>query len=134
VADERKGFLLRIPESMLEELRRWAEQRLGLVTEADVATDSQTAPAVSAPVAVKTKPKDFFRPSRVVADISQAMSVRYNNMVYDLRQDPEELVNLRNRVSRKWLNDLAQLARDLSSCAGKACRQIESRPVPRPPL
>ncbi len=50
--------------------------------------------------------------------------------VYDLRQDPEELVNLRNRVSRKWLNDLAQLARDLSSCAGKACRQIESRPVP----
>jgi hypothetical protein len=28
VADERKGFLLRIPESMLEELRRWAEQEM----------------------------------------------------------------------------------------------------------
>ncbi|HEY7215974.1 MAG TPA: sulfatase [Thermoanaerobaculia bacterium] len=52
--------------------------------------------------------------------------------VYDLRQDPDELVNLRNRVPRKWLNDLAQLARTLSSCAGEACRQIESRPVPAP--
>jgi N-acetylglucosamine-6-sulfatase len=52
--------------------------------------------------------------------------------VYDLRKDPDELVNLRNRVPRKWLNDLAQLTRALSSCAGEACRQIESRPVPLP--
>jgi len=28
VADEKKGFLLRIPEPLLEELRRWAEQEM----------------------------------------------------------------------------------------------------------
>lgn len=53
--------------------------------------------------------------------------------VYDLRKDPDELVNLRNRVSRKWMNGLAALARALSSCAGEACRQIESTPLPSPP-
>jgi arylsulfatase A-like enzyme len=52
--------------------------------------------------------------------------------VYDLKRDPDELVNLRNRVSRKWLLGAAQLARELGSCAGEACRQIEARPVPRP--
>lgn len=28
MAEERKGFLLRIPELMFEELRRWAEQEM----------------------------------------------------------------------------------------------------------
>jgi hypothetical protein len=28
VADEKKGFLLRVPEPLLEELRRWAEQEM----------------------------------------------------------------------------------------------------------
>jgi hypothetical protein len=28
VADEKKGFLLRLPPRLLEELRRWAEQEM----------------------------------------------------------------------------------------------------------
>ena len=54
--------------------------------------------------------------------------------VYDLKNDPDELVNLRSRISRKWINQVAQLARDLASCAGEACRRIESGPVPSPPF
>jgi arylsulfatase A-like enzyme len=50
--------------------------------------------------------------------------------VYDLRQDPDELANLRNRVGKAWLNRLSGLARALGSCAGEACRQTESQPVP----
>lgn len=53
--------------------------------------------------------------------------------VYDLRRDPDELVNLRSRASRSWMNSLAQLARSLGSCRGETCRQIESRPSPPPP-
>jgi len=54
--------------------------------------------------------------------------------VYDLRRDPDEISNLSLRISRKWLSQTAQLARDLASCAGETCRQIESQPVPSPPL
>jgi len=53
--------------------------------------------------------------------------------IYDLRRDPDELSNLRSRISRSWMNQIAQLARDLASCAGEDCRQIESRPVPSLP-
>ena len=53
--------------------------------------------------------------------------------VYDLRRDPDELINLRQRVSRKWLIAVAKLAEELASCAGGSCRQIESRPAPAPP-
>ncbi|GAB4142866.1 MAG: hypothetical protein Fur0037_10210 [Planctomycetota bacterium] len=28
MADEKKGFLLRLPPSLLEEIRRWAEQEM----------------------------------------------------------------------------------------------------------
>ena len=50
--------------------------------------------------------------------------------VYDLGRDPDELANLRNKVGRSWLNRLSTLARSLGACAGEACRQSESQPVP----
>jgi arylsulfatase A-like enzyme len=50
--------------------------------------------------------------------------------VYDLRTDPDELVNLRDRVSRSWMSSLSSLAKALGSCAGDSCRQLESQPVP----
>jgi len=53
--------------------------------------------------------------------------------VYDLRNDPDELTNLRQQVPRAWMNRLAQLARDLGSCAGEACRRLEAQPVPALP-
>lgn len=52
--------------------------------------------------------------------------------VYDLRSDPDELANLRKRVSRQWLTAVAKLTQDLAVCAGESCRQIESRPVSPP--
>lgn len=52
--------------------------------------------------------------------------------LYDLRSDPDETVNLRDRSSRAWLNRLSALAKALGSCAGASCRQIESQPVPMP--
>ena len=50
--------------------------------------------------------------------------------LYDLRSDPDELVNLRDRSSKTWLSRLSALAKALGSCAGESCRQIESQPVP----
>ena len=54
--------------------------------------------------------------------------------VYDLRRDPDELTNLRSRVPKKWMSQLAKLARDLRACAGETCRQLESRPAPPLPF
>lgn len=53
--------------------------------------------------------------------------------VYDLKQDPDELSNLRNRVGRAWLIRLSQMAKALGKCAGSTCRQLEARPVPALP-
>ncbi len=53
--------------------------------------------------------------------------------VYDLRSDPDELVNLRSRVGKAWLARLSQMAKALGKCAGTACRQLEARPVPALP-
>jgi arylsulfatase A-like enzyme len=53
--------------------------------------------------------------------------------VYDLRKDPDELVNLRDRVPKAWLARLLKLARALGSCAGEPCREIEARPAPALP-
>lgn len=50
--------------------------------------------------------------------------------VYDLRSDPDELVNLRSRVGKAWLMRLSQMAKTLGKCAGASCRQLEARPVP----
>jgi arylsulfatase A-like enzyme len=50
--------------------------------------------------------------------------------VYDLRQDPDELLNLRDRMPKAWMAQISKLARALGSCAGATCRQIESQPVP----
>jgi arylsulfatase A-like enzyme len=50
--------------------------------------------------------------------------------VYDLRRDPDELVNLGTRVPRAWAALLSRLVHALGSCAGETCRQLESRPVP----
>jgi N-acetylglucosamine-6-sulfatase len=50
--------------------------------------------------------------------------------VYDLRGDPDELANLRKKVGMEWLNSLSALTRSLGTCAGEACRQLESQPVP----
>jgi N-acetylglucosamine-6-sulfatase len=53
--------------------------------------------------------------------------------VYDLRNDPDELVNLRSRVGKDWLARLSQMAKTLGKCAGATCRQLEARPVPALP-
>lgn len=50
--------------------------------------------------------------------------------VYDLRNDPDELVNLRSRVGKAWLTRLSQMAKTLGKCAGATCRQLEARSVP----
>jgi N-acetylglucosamine-6-sulfatase len=52
--------------------------------------------------------------------------------VYDLRSDPDELTNLRDRVGQAWLTRLSRMARSLGNCAGATCRQLEARPVPAP--
>lgn len=38
--------------------------------------------------------------------------------VFDLRNDPDELTNLRDRVDPAWLTRLFRMARALGSCAG----------------
>jgi len=53
--------------------------------------------------------------------------------VYDLRSDPDELKNLRDRVGQAWLTRLSRMAKTLSQCAGATCRQLEARPVPALP-
>jgi arylsulfatase A-like enzyme len=53
--------------------------------------------------------------------------------VYDLRSDPDELVNLKSRVGKAWLMRLSQMAKALGKCAGFSCRQLEARPVPALP-
>ena len=50
--------------------------------------------------------------------------------VYDLRSDPDELVNLRSSVGKAWLTRLSKMAKALGKCAGTSCRQLEARPVP----
>ena len=50
--------------------------------------------------------------------------------VYDLRNDPDELLNLRDRVSPAWMDLLSQRAKDLRACKGNSCRQIEAEPLP----
>ncbi len=50
--------------------------------------------------------------------------------VYDLRNDPDELLNLRDRVPLAWLAQLSQRAKALGSCKGQTCRQIEAQPLP----
>ena len=62
--------------------------------------------------------------------------VEYGNgerEVYDLRKDPDELLNLRDRVPLAWLSQLSKRAKALGSCKGKTCRQLESQPVPALP-
>jgi N-acetylglucosamine-6-sulfatase len=53
--------------------------------------------------------------------------------VYDLRSDPDELVNLKSRVGKAWLMRLSQMAKTLGKCAGASCLQLEARPVPALP-
>jgi len=53
--------------------------------------------------------------------------------VYDLRKDPDELVNLRNLLPKAWLNQLSKRVKALANCAGTGCRQIEAQPVPALP-
>lgn len=50
--------------------------------------------------------------------------------VYDLRNDPDELVNLKSQVGEDWLMRLSQMAKTLGKCAGASCRQLEARSVP----
>ena len=50
--------------------------------------------------------------------------------VYDLKKDPDELLNLRDRVSRAWLDQLSQIAQTMRSCRGETCRQLEEQPLP----
>jgi arylsulfatase A-like enzyme len=50
--------------------------------------------------------------------------------VYDLRKDPDELLNLQDRVPRAWLDQISKRARALGSCKGESCRQLEAQPVP----
>ena len=52
--------------------------------------------------------------------------------VYDLKKDPDELLNLRDRVSLAWLDQLSRRAKALRSCRGETCRQLEAQPVPEP--
>lgn len=53
--------------------------------------------------------------------------------VYDLRKDPDEQLNLRNRVPKAWLDSVAKLAKALASCRAASCREIEARPMPSLP-
>lgn len=53
--------------------------------------------------------------------------------VYDLKEDPDETVNLRDKVGRAWLTRLSQMAKTLGKCAGATCRELEARPVPALP-
>jgi N-acetylglucosamine-6-sulfatase len=53
--------------------------------------------------------------------------------VYDLRSDPDELANLRDRVGQAWLTRLSRMSQNLGKCAGATCRQLEARPVPALP-
>jgi N-acetylglucosamine-6-sulfatase len=62
--------------------------------------------------------------------------VEYGNgerEVYDLRSDPDEAVNLRNRLPRAWLNQLSRIVHDLGHCAGETCRQLEAVEPPALP-
>jgi hypothetical protein len=42
--------------------------------------------------------------------------------IYDLRNDPDELLNLRDRVPLAWLAQLSQRVKALGSCKGETCR------------
>lgn len=50
--------------------------------------------------------------------------------VYDLRKDPDELLNLRDQMLPAWLEQLSQRAKALRSCRGETCRQLEAQPLP----
>lgn len=59
--------------------------------------------------------------------------VEYGNgerEVYDLQNDPDELLNLRDRVPLAWLGLLSQRVKALGSCKGETCRQIEAQALP----
>jgi len=53
--------------------------------------------------------------------------------VYDLRKDPDEQLNLRDRVPKAWLDSVAKLVKALASCRAASCREIEARPMPSLP-
>lgn len=54
--------------------------------------------------------------------------------VYDLTKDPDERLNLRDRVPKAWLDSIAKLVKALASCRGATCREIEARPMPAAPF
>ncbi|MFL6200087.1 MAG: sulfatase [Thermoanaerobaculia bacterium] len=59
--------------------------------------------------------------------------VEYGNgerEVYDLNKDPDEMLNLRDRVALGWLGLLSQRVKALGACKGETCRRIEAQPVP----
>jgi N-acetylglucosamine-6-sulfatase len=53
--------------------------------------------------------------------------------VYDLKKDPDERLNLRDRVPKAWLATVSKLVKALAACKGATCREIEARPVPALP-
>jgi N-acetylglucosamine-6-sulfatase len=52
---------------------------------------------------------------------------------YDLAADPDEMDNRAPRLPAAYRGRLSALARAFSSCAGKSCRDLESRPLPLRP-
>jgi arylsulfatase A-like enzyme len=52
--------------------------------------------------------------------------------VYDLEKDPDETLNLQDRMSPAWLEQLSQRVKALRSCKGATCRQLEVQPLPAP--
>jgi arylsulfatase A-like enzyme len=54
--------------------------------------------------------------------------------VYNLKKDPDELLNLSGQVPKAWLDSVAKLAADLAACKAAGCRAIEARPAPAPPF
>jgi len=50
--------------------------------------------------------------------------------VYDLRKDPDELDNLKDRIDPAWMERLSAFARALGACAGDTCRQLEAETPP----
>ena len=52
--------------------------------------------------------------------------------LYDLKKDPDELLNLHDRVPSVWLDQLSERAKALRRCKGESCRQLEAQALPRP--
>jgi N-acetylglucosamine-6-sulfatase len=49
--------------------------------------------------------------------------------VYDLKKDPDELLNLSGQLPKAWLASVSKLVKSLAACKGAACREIEARPM-----